>query len=155
MMKIRTVVATLFFTLGSATAWAEPDYIGSMCLTTVSTECVDEGWNVGQCAKARLRPGNVGGNGPSTRLSFFYDGFALNYTLPEGEIVGTTFRDVEGTRIGQSADQFPAQMRFRSQKPSTLGSETPVITVSGGIKVWDGPFINCSVGFDAVFQIRP
>ncbi len=136
-------------------AAAAPDYIGSMCITSVSAECAAVGWAVGGCSQVRLRPGNVGSNGPSTRLSFFFDTFALNYTLASGSIVGTAYKDVVGTRIGQSASQFPAQMRFRSQKPSAVATDTAVITISGNIKEWDDPESNCAIGFDAVLQKRP
>lgn len=155
MMKIGLAALPAALALSATNAVAAPDYIGSMCITSVSAACADAGWSAGACSQVRLRPGNVGGNGTGTRLSFFFDTFALNYTLPSGNIVGNAYQNVTGTRIGQSAAQFPAQMRFRTQKPATLAADTPVITISGGIKVWDDPEVDCTIAFDAVVQKKP
>ena len=55
---MRTVVVAFLGMLGfSTTAQAQSvDFIGSVCLTSVTAGCVSEGWNVGNCAIARFRP---------------------------------------------------------------------------------------------------
>lgn len=152
--KLSTALAALMLSAAGASA-ANVDFVGTMCLTSVTPGCVAAGWNVGNCAVLRVRPSDLGTNGPATKVSLFWQSFALNYQLDSGDLVGTTYQIVRSTHLGQSAYTFNARMRVTRMTPATLSETTQFATFVGNIKNFDDPSLGCDVGFKATAQRKP
>lgn len=94
-------------------------------------------------------PAGVGGNGPQTSLSFFYNFGAVNHTLASGSPVGTAFKNVTGTFLFSGTYQTTASMRFTKQNPLDLTTAQDVAIV-GDIKDFDDD--GCDIRFKATGQ---
>lgn len=101
--------------------------------------------------KMRLMMPNLGDNDSRTSMSLIIDGIgAANYTLPSGNLFGTTFKSVNYTNVYRYAGSTPgaSKLRFKVQKPETLTIDTPDIRIKGDIKNFDGD-VGCNVSFSA------
>jgi len=153
--KSRFAYAVMFMgVIASSVSAAEVDFRGGICITSAAAACSTGSWKVGDCLDMRYRPPGLLGNGPATRLSFFTNDFAENYTLPTGTLIGTTYKTVNGTAIEEVARTFTAQMRITAQSPATLTATSNFVSSTGNIQDFDA-VTGCTVGFRASGTRRP
>lgn len=139
----------------NAVAATPVEFRGEFVITAQNQTCTDlEGDIVGLTLKMRFSPPKLGANDVTTSLSVFYDfGGAENYRLPSGNIVGTTFKPVTYSNIFRYANSNPAgspdaaKMRFTSQKPAVLTTETTDVRIKGDIKSFSD--VGCDISFSA------
>ncbi|MBX3571054.1 MAG: hypothetical protein KF694_01745 [Mesorhizobium sp.] len=101
--------------------------------------------NPGYCYDARLRPADYNGQSNSTRLSLFVPFWTMNFTLPVGNLVGTTFKPVKATAIGQSASQYNASARIPAMAPAAPTAATIFVTATIDINAFDVDAPSCNV----------
>jgi hypothetical protein len=112
---------------------------------TVTAGCAAVNLNPGYCYDARLRPANYNGQSNSTRLSLFVPFWTMNFTLPVGNLVGTTFKPVKATAIGQSASQYNASARIPAMAPAAPNAATIFVTATIDINAFDVDAPSCNV----------
>jgi hypothetical protein len=130
------------------------EYRGALCFTFTNPTCVADGEVAGDCFFARMRPPGLGDNGPATKLSFFGQAGAENFTLPNGSLIGTTFRNVNATHIGGSGYAYSATMRFTRQVPNVPTADTVYMNVEGTITNF-ADVTGCNLSFRATLTQRP
>src|SRR6266540_136775 len=128
------------------------EFRGGFCISTVTTACDADGWNVGDCLLLRYSPPNLGTNGPGTEFSVLGQSFADNYSVPSGSLLGTTYQAVDGAHVGRIANGFNAQMRITKQ--SSVSATSKSVSLQGNIKDF-GNTTGCDVGFQASGTNRP
>src|SRR5439155_11126409 len=99
MKRLVSGVANAVCVMASGAMAKTIQFRGAFCITSVTAGCTDDGWTIGCYETSRYSPRNLGDNGPSTKLSFFDTFSGRNYTLANGNLVGSTFRTVDGTGI--------------------------------------------------------
>jgi hypothetical protein len=128
------------------------EFRGGFCLTSVTTACTPDGWDVGDCLLLRYSPPNLGTNGLATEFSVLGQSFGDNYSLASGSLIGSTYQAVDGRHVGRIANSFTAQMRITKQ--SSLSETSKSVTLQGNIKDF-GDTTGCDVGFQAAATNRP
>ena len=88
---------------------------------------------------------NYNGGPNTTRVSFFLPYFANNFTLPTGTLVGTTFKQVNATGLGQSATGYKAQARIPAMTPAAPAPATVFVTATVDINGFDSDAPTCNV----------
>ncbi len=105
-----------------ASAYTPSHFRGSACILTVNAACASSGWQVGDCTSARYAPPELTG-GP-TKLSMIWGYYAQNFTYTGGSVVGTAFKQVRITEIGNSASVRGGYMRVVQQSPANPAPAT-------------------------------
>ncbi|WP_237153387.1 hypothetical protein [Oryzibacter oryziterrae] len=130
------------------------EFRGAICLTSKTTACTADGWDVGDCFTMRYSPRNLGTNGPSTEFTLLGPAFADNYELATGSLVGTTFKAVKGTHVGRTGYAFSPTMKITKQTPATPTATSPTLAILGNITNF-GDTTGCTIGFSATGVNRP
>jgi hypothetical protein len=149
--RLFTLVAFATCLSGATAQAAHVQWKGTFCITAEAGTCF---WNAG-CYPMRYHPPNLGDNGPPTNLSVFsagqgggLGGQTDNYVLQSGNLIGSTFKAVDGSGIGRGAYTFSAKMRITKQTPKVLTETTTYVTLAGSIKGFDNSS-TCNVDFIA------
>lgn len=122
---------------------------GTMVITAVTQGCIDtQTVRAGQIYSFRLRPPNVGGNGPDTSLSIFAPNEAMNYRLLTGSLIGTAFQAVNATGVFSGGGTFSAAARITSQQPAELLDPVTQVLLKGDIQGFAGE-ATCTATFSA------
>lgn len=132
----------------AGTTWASAQanhFRGNACVQTASAACGPVGVNVGLCYEARLRPSNFNGQPNSTRLSLFLGMWAMNFTLPVGNLVGAAFKPVKASAIGQSLSQYNATARIPAMAPAAPAAGTVFLNATIDINGFDVDAAACNV----------
>lgn len=130
----------------AASAQSQPtQFRGNACIQAVSSACAPVGVTRGTCYEARLRPANFNGGPNSTKISFFQPAFAMNFTLPTGTLVGSTFKTVNAVGLGQSATPYTAQARIPALAPTAPVSSTYFASAIIDINGFDSEAPLCNV----------
>jgi hypothetical protein len=131
---------------GASAAAAQANHFrGAACIQTVTAGCAAVGVTRGMCYDARLRPPNYNGGPNTTRVSFFLPYFAINFTLPTGSLVGTTFKSVNATGLGQSVTPYTAQARIPAMSPAAPAPATVYVTATIDVNGFDSDAPTCNV----------
>ena len=149
---LRTAMAASLMATGANAANVE--FRGGLCLTAANAACNAAGWDSGECFQMRFAPPNIADNGPQTKLSIFGGTFSLGFELQSGSLIGTTFKQVDVTKVARGGGTFQSQMRFTSQSPAAPTATTNFINMIGNIGNWDD-VTGCTVGFRAAVTRRP
>ncbi|MFH1793769.1 MAG: hypothetical protein ABIK36_07685 [Pseudomonadota bacterium] len=148
---MRSIAGRLFFVgallgAGATAAAAQANHFrGSACIQTVTAGCAAVGVTRGMCYDSRLRPPNYNGGPNSTRISFFLPYFANNFTLPTGTLLGTTFKQVNATGLGQSVTGFTARARIPAMTPAAPAPATVYVSATVDINGFDSDAPTCNV----------
>jgi hypothetical protein len=136
----------------NATAAVLVEFRGEFKVTAQSQICTDiSGDLTAVTFKMRLMMPNLGDNDSRTSMSLIIDGIgAANYTLPSGNLFGTTFKSINYSNVYRYAGTTPgaSKVRFTVQRPQTLTIGTQDIRIKGDIKNFDGD-VGCNVSFSA------
>ena len=147
--------AAISLIICATSAVAAPIWRGQMCLTSVTSACTTVSqWVVGNCLPFSYAPPNLGNNGTATEFSVFGVGFAENYKLASGTLIGTTFKAVAGTFLGGKLKSFSPTMRITSQVPAAPAVSTQTVTLVGDIANFDAT-ATCNVNFKAAATLKP
>ena len=149
MKRTLIAVAALAFSAATVSA-AQVTFRGVLQFTAVTQACLDAGdGQPGEVWFMRFSPPNLGTNGPSTRLTLFYElGGAASFTLASGSLVGATFKNIETTGIFRGVGSSPATMRLRTQVPAAPTDTTTAISITGDTTDFTGD-AGCTVSFIA------
>lgn len=153
MKRLAFTFALLGATAQGAMA-AQVEWRGAVCVTTVNTICVADGWTVGLCMGLRFLPPSVGDNGVRTRLTFVGQWGASQFTLSSGNLLGAKFKPVLETVAGRGGFQSTSPMRLSSLTPAVITANTPGITLAGVIQNTDGTQ-GCTLGFRGSATLKP
>lgn len=118
---------------------------GAACIQTVTAGCAAVGVTRGMCYDARLRPPNYNGGPNTTRISFFLPYYGINFTLPTGTLVGTTFKAVNATGLGQSVTGYSAQARIPVMTPTAPAPATVYVSATVDVNGFDSDAPTCNV----------
>ncbi len=130
------------------------EFDGGLCLTAANAACNAAGWSAGGCFSTRFSAPNIGTNGPQTQLSIFSGTFSLGFVLQSGTLIGTTFKQVDVTKVARAGGTFQSQMRFTTQSPAAPKATTNFINMVGDVNNWDD-VAGCTVSFRAAAPRRP
>jgi hypothetical protein len=145
----RIAIACLLMLAAGAEAEASLKMRGTMVVTAVSAVCIDNDVvRAGQIYSFRYRPPNVGGNGPNTSISILAPFEAMNFNLPTGSLIGTTYQTVNVTGIFSGAGTWTAGMRIPTHTPAVVSDSTTMVTMRGNILDFAGE-VGCTVTFAA------
>ena len=146
------VLAFLAVMSANGASAALVEFRGEFKVTAQNQTCTDISGDLTVVPfKIRLMMPNLGDNDSRTSMSLIIDGLgAANYTLASGNLFGTTYKPVtyinvyrySGVSIGAT------RVRFTSQKPQVLTTETTDIRIKGDIRNFDGD-AGCNVSFSA------
>jgi hypothetical protein len=135
---MRTLVAIFAILIsGLAAAEAQPaQWQGEFTIVSQSGIC--DRSVPGDFARVRFRPGIGGDTGIDSSISLFFSRQTMNLTLREA-LFGRRFKLVETMYIGDHAIPIdnPVKVRFSSQAPNTITTETDFINIEGEIKGHD------------------
>lgn len=148
MKHVLTVMVTLGVLATCASA-AQVEFVGGVCIASITPICQSDGYSVGSCSWSRYNPPNIGDNPPSTGFTFLDFRGAQNYTLPSGSLIGTTYQPVTSTFVYRVGAGSAAQMRITKQSPSDLtGSD--FVSLTGNIRDFDIGGCNIQLKFSGV-----
>jgi hypothetical protein len=147
MKRFAIAVLAIFGMFSSAEARTE--YEGAVCITSVTTACVDEGWVVGPCLASRYSPRGVVGNGTQTRLSVFARTFAVGFGVDANPVSSRAIK-VNAAKVASGGYMFEMGFRLTSQSPLSPNSSTNEITLSGVFTAWD-EIPGCTIGFRGAY----
>jgi len=128
---------------------------GGYVSVPTSTACQNAGWPPGSFYMNMLyRPANVGSNGSLSRLSFFFQHFAMNYSV-QGDLT-KTFKPVTGGGLRSSQYGYPkfVKMKKTGMTPRNVTAASQWVVLSGEIKGLDG-VRGCQTGFRGTLPRRP
>ncbi len=103
---------------------------GSACVISATAGCSAQGVGVGNCMAARFTPPNFGSSGNATRLSLFHNYYTQNASYFSGSLVGTVFRNVTMSQIGNGASTYPVTMRIPSQVPANPATAAALTVIA-------------------------
>ncbi len=153
-MKATMGLAGLLCGLMSMPAMAE-QFIGTLYVSSAAVAC--SGFpSAKQWFDVSYFPRNHTTNGDTTILTISgigVSGFRMSYQADAINLVGTTFRPVEGNVIFGGHNSFTSQMRITSQVPAPTAA-TKAITLAGNINNFNGR-TGCNVVFQATVYDYP
>ncbi|MFN7002559.1 MAG: hypothetical protein ACK4NW_03885 [Roseinatronobacter sp.] len=122
--------------------------------------CEAYGWQGTSTVKARFRPGGLPGNGPNTRMSMFWDTFAM-VLRTRGEPLTSSFIEVDGAGVGSDLNIYSnerqgenfSQVRITRQQPNNITASTDVVRLEGIIRHFDG-LRGCTARFEFLMRQR-
>jgi hypothetical protein len=159
MVRLTLAAAVLPVAVLSASSPAsanEVEFRGGGYVRNFSTECAVSGFTDPVYVSSIYRPRKLGTNGDATRISFFFPQFyATSYELPKGKL-GNTFKKVVGGATGTATYFFSKnpRMRLTAMTPAKVKMRTPVVSLSGEIKNFDG-IEGCKADFELSLRLQP
>ena len=151
MKRLAISVLAMFGSMTSA--YALTDYEGSVCVTSLTNACLQEGWTVDSCFTSRYTPRDVGDNGTRTQLSLFSRTFAIGFAMFNVNPVSNKPIAITAAKIARGGYTFDMGFRLISQSPATPTTSTKEITLVGSFTNWDET-PGCTLNFRGAYTRR-
>jgi hypothetical protein len=149
----RFVIAVLA-TLGStASAYALTEYDGGVCVTSVTNQCVEQGWFVDTCFASRYTPRGLSNNGRVTQFSLFSRTFAVGFDVFDVNPISNKPISITTSKVARGGYTFNMGFRLTSQSPAAPTTSTKEITLVGSFTNWD-EIPGCTLNFRGAYTRR-